>query len=63
MPFNMVMVKFVKAMTRLLAYSLTNISPSETCKLDVQVTNFKTANKIYLYHFYFLVYNICFFNA
>lgn len=25
MPFNMVMVKFVKAITRLLAYSLTNI--------------------------------------
>lgn len=32
-------------------------------KLDIQVTNFKIANKLYLYHFHFLVYNIRFFNA
>lgn len=44
----MVMVKFVEVITRLLAYSLTNISPSETCKnWNVQVNNFKNANKIY----------------
>lgn len=55
-PFNMVMVKFVEVITWLLAYSLTNISPSETCKKwNVQVTNFKITYKIYLFHFYFFV--------